>query len=170
MERRLAQVPADHGSSLSPPEIPSQRLAELLDDIVSGRAPNAGRFCGGCYHPLAPERAVCPHCRRPVIEEGSVDNIPAELVDAHRRRRSREALVVRSVAWVGLSVGVVLALLPLAFGGVHWWSVGAFFGLMGFFYLLSANLANSVGDAIGYRWGLAIFRRRWVEFKTRERG
>ncbi len=87
----------------------------------------------------------------------------------HRRRRRREGLVVRTIAWGGLTVGVIVALLPLAFGGVAWWNVFAFFGLLVFFYVLSANLANSLGDALGYRWGQAIVRREWARF-TRERG
>ena len=55
----------------------------------------------------------------------------------------------------------MLALIPLAFWGVTWWSVSLFFGLMFGFYLLSANLANTVGDAIGYRLGQAAFRKKW---------
>ena len=80
-----------------------------------------------------------------------------------RIRRRREGLVVRSVAWGGLTVGVTVALLPLAFAGVTWWSVALFFGLLAFFYLLSANLANSVGDALGWRWGQSVIRRRWAK-------
>jgi len=71
---------------------------------------------------------------------------------------------VRAVAWGGLSIGVIVALLPLAFGDVAWWSVGAFFGLLVLFYLLSANLANSLGDWLGYRWGQATVRREWARF------
>jgi hypothetical protein len=29
------------------------------------------------------------------------------------------------------------------------------------FYLLSANLANTLGDALGYRMGQAAFRKKW---------
>jgi hypothetical protein len=65
---------------------------------------------------------------------------------------------------VGLTIGVAVALVPLAFGGVHWWTVTAFFGLLVLFYLLSANLANSLGDAAGYAWGQAIIRKRWDRF------
>jgi len=75
---------------------------------------------------------------------------------------------VRAIAWGGLTVGVIVALLPLAFANVSWWSVLAFFGLLAFFYLLSANLANSLGDALGYRWGQALVRREWARF-VRER-
>jgi len=82
----------------------------------------------------------------------------------YRLQRSREGLVVRTVAWAGLTIGVVVALLPIALGDVTWWSVGAFFALLLLFYLLSANLANSVGDALGYRWGQSLLRKRWQRF------
>lgn len=85
-------------------------------------------------------------------------------------RRGREGTAVRTVAWVGLSIGVVVALLPLAFANVTTWTVLAFFGLLAFFYLLSANLANSVGDAVGYAWGRSLFRKRWDRFVARRDG
>ncbi len=142
----------------------SPRLAALLDEVLAGRAPAAGRFCGYCYHPLAAERETCPHCGRGTAARPPASSIPAAVVEMHRIRRSREGLVVRSVAWGGLTLGVVLALLPLAFGGVSWWTVLGFFGIMAGFYLLSANLANSLGDALGYRWGQSIVHRRWARF------
>ncbi len=86
----------------------------------------------------------------------------------YRRQRSREAWVVRGTAWAGLILGVVLGLLPLAISGVTWWTVFAFFGTMALFYIGSANLANSVGDAVGYRWGQSELHRRWKAF-IRER-
>jgi hypothetical protein len=144
----------------------SGRLLALMDDIMAGRAPNAGRFCGYCYHLLGPERAVCPHCGRAVAAFPAVDVLPEEVLEMHRRRRSREGTVVRSIAWGGLTIGVIVALLPLALAGVTWWSVTLFFGLLVFFYVLSANLANWLGDAIGYRWGQAIVRRRWERFRA----
>ncbi len=82
----------------------------------------------------------------------------------YRKAHSREGIVVRSIAWGGLTIGVCLSLVPIAFGGVHWWSIFGFFGLLIFFYLLSANLANSVGDALGYAWGQSILRTRWDRF------
>jgi len=136
----------------------------LIDDILAGSAPNAGRFCGYCYHPLAPARRRCPHCERDPAETPAVAAIPREVIEMYRLQRSREGLVVRTMAWSGLTVGVVVALLPIAFGDVTWWSVSAFFGLLLVFYLLSANLANTVGDALGYRWGQSLLRRRWETF------
>lgn len=139
----------------------SDRLAELLDDMLAGRAPNAGRFCGNCYHPLSGQRESCSHCGIAVSGATPVDAVPRDVIDAHRLRRGREGLVVRTFAWVGLTIGVIVALLPLILYDVQWWTFVAFFVLMFSFYVASANLANWIGDALGYRWGQAIFRRRW---------
>jgi hypothetical protein len=149
------------GAASAEGEIVSERLVAWLDEVLAGRAPNTGRFCGNCYHPLQPEHTACLHCDARVADIPAVASVPTEIIEAHRRRRGREGAVVRTIAWTGLTIGVTLALVPLAFGGVAWWTVSLFFGLMVFFYLLSANLANSLGDALGYRWGLAIFRRAW---------
>ena len=144
-------------------EIISARLVAWLDAVLAGRAPNAGRFCGNCYHPRQAKDDDCPHCGTSAAGAGTVESVPLEIIEAHRRRRGREGAVVRSIAWVGLTIGVVLALVPLAFAGVTWWTLTAFFGLLIFFYIFSANVANSLGDAWGYRWGLAIFRRAWEQ-------
>jgi hypothetical protein len=143
-------------------EVLSERLVLLLDDVLAGRAPNAGKFCGYCYHPASAHRDLCSHCGRSPAEYPSAESLPGELLEMERLRRGREGLVVRSVAWGGLTIGVVVALLPLALAGVTWWSAALFFGLLLFFYVLSANLANSVGDALGWRWGQSIIRRRWA--------
>lgn len=139
----------------------SERLAELLDDMLSGRAPNAGRFCGNCYHPLAAKREVCPYCGIAVASVPTVEAVPREIIEAHRLRRGREGLVVRMFAWTGLTLGVIVALLPLILFDVRWWTFALFFVLMFSFYVASANLANWIGDAIGYRWGQATFKQRW---------
>jgi hypothetical protein len=162
--------PAAVAGGTADDSIISERLADLLDDMLAGRAPNAGRFCGNCYHPLAPERDVCPHCGTAVAERPTVAAVPKEVIAAFRLRRGREGLVVRTFAWVGLSIGVIVALLPLALIGVAWWTFVSFFGLLLFFYLLSANLANSVGDSLGYRWGQAVFNRHWRRFVARRDG
>jgi hypothetical protein len=146
------------------PEIFSERLLVLLDDIQSGAAPNAGRFCGYCYHPLSPERESCPHCGRAINQWRPAVAVPKPVLEMHRRRRGKEGLVVRTVAWGGLTIGVIVALLPFVVGDVTLWTVLAFFGLLFGFYVLSANLANSIGDALGYRWGQAIVRREWEQF------
>lgn len=160
----MVRIPTQERAAADERAIISDRLAELLDDMLAGSAPNAGRFCGNCYHPLSAEREACTHCGTRVAERVTVAAVPAEVIEAFRLRRGREGLVVRTFAWTGLTIGVIVALLPLAIAGVTWWSFTGFFVLMFGFYLLSANLANSVGDELGYRWGTAIFRGRWERF------
>jgi hypothetical protein len=155
---------ATHFGAESSREVFSERLLVLLDDVLAGQAPNAGRFCGYCYHPLSPERESCPHCGLASAEWPAVANVPRPVLEMHRRRRGREGLVVRAIAWGGLTVGVIVALLPFVFADVTWWSVIAFFALLFGFYVLSANVANSVGDALGYRWGQSLTRREWARF------
>jgi rRNA maturation protein Nop10 len=151
-------------------DIFSERLTGLLDDVLEGRAPNAGRFCARCYHPLTGEAPTCPHCGAATVTEPPVARIPDEVFAMYRAQRSREGLVVRSIAWGGLTAGVILGLMPLAFYNVTWWSVVAFFGIMALFYVGSANLANSIGDSLGYRWGQSELRRRWTAFQRGREG
>ena len=138
--------------------------------MLAGRAPNAGRFCGYCYNPLAAERDACPYCGRSTGEWAAVTRIPSEVIEMYAKGHSREGMVVRTVAWGGLSVGVVVALLPLVFASATWWAILSFFGILFGFYILAANLANSVGDALGYRWGRSIMRRRWERFAAEREG
>lgn len=166
VERRATAETGAHAEDGD--EVLSPRLRELIEDILEGRAPNAGEFCGNCYHPLAQDAAVCPHCGRRKGEPSSVESIPMQVIDMHRRRRSREGLAVRSIAWGGLTIGVIVALLPFVFGDVTLLTVVLFFGLLIFFYIGSANVANSLGDSLGYRWGRSDFERRWHAF-TRDR-
>ncbi len=147
-----------------PDEILSQRLRDLLEDVLEGRAPNAGRFCGNCYHPVAREEETCRHCSASSADVGTVEAVPLEVIEMHRQRRSKEGLVVRTIAWGGLTIGVTVSLLPFVFGDVTVLTAVAFFGLLLVFYIGSANLANSVGDALGYRWGRSLFEKRWRDF------
>ncbi len=135
-----------------------------MEDILQGRSPNAGRFCGHCYHPLTPERDRCPHCEGSTAERPAASRIPDEVIGMYRARRSRAAWAVWSFAWGGLTGGVIVAVLPLIFFGATTWAIIGFIALLAFFYLLSANLANSVGDALGYHWGESLARKRWERF------
>lgn len=161
--------PTAHGASVESEddgEILSQRLRDLIEDILEVRAPNAGDFCGNCYHPLSKASDACAHCGLTANDVAPVQAIPAPIIEAHRRRRGREGLVVRSLAWGGLTVGVTVALLPFVFGDVTTLTAVLFFGLLVVFYIGSANLANSVGDSLGYRWGRSLFERQWRDFVT----
>ena len=148
----------------APRSIFSERLQALMADIMAGNAPNAGRFCGYCYSPLIGETDTCDHCRRASRDRPPARRVPDEVLAMYRAQRSREGWAVRSIAYGGLLAGIVLGLLPIAFSDAAWWGVVAFFVILGFFYVAAANLANTVGDAVGYRWGQSLLQRRWEEF------
>jgi len=153
-----------------PRSIFSERLQALMAEILAGNAPNAGRFCGYCYHPLAKETQRCDHCGRSTAHWPPAQRIPTEVLTMFRAQRSREGWAVRSIAYGGLLAGIVLGLLPIALFDVHWWTALALFAIIGLFYVAAANLANSVGDALGYRWGQAELRRRWERFERKRDG
>ncbi len=154
-----------------PRSIFSERLQSLMAEVLAGNAPNAGRFCGYCYNPLAKRAAVCDHCGRSATDWPPVRRIPDEVLAIFRGQRSREGWAVRGIAYGGLLMGVALGLLPIALFEATWWSIVALFAILGFFYVAAANVANSLGDALGYRWGQRLLRGRWQAFvATRDAG
>ena len=121
--------------------------------------------------PLAKEAPQCSHCGASVQDMAPVRRVPGEVFAILRAQRARESWVVRGMAYGGLLAGIVLGLLPIAFADVSLWTAVALFAIIIFFYLLSANLANSVGDSLGYRWGQREAKRRWQRFVAeRQRG
>jgi len=156
-----SDLPAAEGSSIF-----SARLEALVAEIMAARAPNAGRFCGRCYNPLSPDQHTCSHCDTEASTHAPVEQIPSEVIDMVRAKRRREAVVVRSIAYAGLAVALVLALLLLVFLP-FWWGFVAFFSVVAVGYIAAANVANWLGDAIGYRWGQRVLDKRWQEFVER---
>ncbi|HXG35601.1 MAG TPA: hypothetical protein VNL15_01385 [Dehalococcoidia bacterium] len=155
MMERVLEREAEERPVLSP------RLQEFLAEVLAGRAPNAGRFCGDCYSPLAASTETCYYCQTSTKDKPTITRVPAEVFAILRAQRSREGWVVRGIAYGGLLAGIILGLLPIAFADVQLWTGVALFAIIIFFYLLAANLANSLGDALGYRWGQAAARRKW---------
>ena len=72
----------------------SERLSTILEDMVKGEAPNAGRFCGNCYTPIDPQRLQCAQCGQPVEKRPPVQRVPDEVLLMCRSKRRRESLVV----------------------------------------------------------------------------
>jgi hypothetical protein len=145
----------------------SARLQALLVDILRGQAPNAGRFCGNCYNPLAPEKAPkeeCGHCGLGTTQRSPVRQIPPEVFAMVRAQRLREAIPVRSLAWGGLAAGLSLALFLMVVLP-FWWNVGVSTVTFVVSYVAAANIANSLGDAWGYRWGQRELEKRWRAFQ-----
>ena len=157
--------PAADEAASAPERAPifSARLQALLEDILRGQAPNAGRFCDNCYNPLADDAEQCGHCGLSAAERPPVRRIPPEVFAMFRAQRFREAIQVRSLAWGGLAAGLSLALFLMVVLP-FWWNVGASVVAFGASYVAAANIANSVGDAIGYRWGQRVLERRWGAF------
>ena len=138
-----------------------------MDDILRGLAPNAGRFCGNCYNPLVNDAAQCDHCGLSTAKPAPAQQIPREVFAMFRAQRLREAIPVRSLAWGGLAAGLSLALFLMVVLP-FWWNVGASVVAFAASYVAAANIANWLGDALGYRWGQRVLEERWGEF-VRER-
>jgi hypothetical protein len=154
------------GEAASPSErapIVSERLQTLLEDILRAQAPNAGRFCGNCYNPLVDDAEECGHCGLSTAERPPVGQIPPEVFAMFRAQRLREAIPVRSLAWGGLAAGLSLALFLMVVLP-FWWNVAASVATFVITYVAAANIANSLGDAIGYRWGQRVLEKRWQAF------
>jgi len=158
--------PAGGGAASAPERAPifSARLQALLEDILRAQAPNAGRFCGNCYNPLADDAEECGHCGLSTARRPPVRHIPPEVFAMLRAQRLREAIPVRSMAWGGLAAGLSLALFLMVVLP-FWWNVGASVVAFGASYVAAANIANSLGDAIGYRWGQRVLEKRWQAFQ-----
>lgn len=144
----------------------SPRLEAFLTQVIDGQAPHSGRFCGYCYNPLPKGEPPCPHCGRSSQRWPVVDRVPDEVIAMFRAKVRREGLVVRFTFYGIMTLGIVLiavvtGLLPF------WWQIGTFLLGLGVTYILSANVANLMGDAVGYRWGQRTLTRRWRQFVAR---
>ncbi len=93
----------------------SERLTVILEDMIKGEAPNAGRFCGNCYTPIDPQRTQCVHCSRPVKERPPVQRVPDGVLVMFRIKRSRESLIVNSFAYAGLLLAVIIFIVSFSF-------------------------------------------------------
>ncbi len=154
------------GEAASAPErapVFSARLQALLADILRAQAPNAGRFCANCYNPLADDAEQCGHCGLSTAQRPPVRHIPPEVFAMFRAQRLREAIPVRSLAWGGLAAGLSLALFLMVVLP-FWWNVGVSTVAFGISYVAAANIANWLGDALGYRWGQRALDKRWQAF------
>jgi len=78
----------------------------------------------------------------------------------------REGLVVRTTFYTVLTLGILLSALAIGYFS-FWWRILVFLLGLGLTYILSANIANIIGELVGYRWGQRILTRRWQEFIAR---
>ena len=151
----------------------SERLSTILDDMVRGEAPNAGRFCGHCYTPIDPSRVECAHCGQPVEKRPPVQRVPDEVLLMFARKRRRESLVVNSFAYAGLLLAVVIFI--VAFSFIFFYTTGnRFFILMVvnivLLFVLSRVLAGLlggfIGDEVGFRYARGKLAEEWATYEA----
>ena len=147
----------------------SERLEELLVAITRGESPNAGRFCGHCYHPLGPETPLCPHCGTEAAERAPVEAVPQQIVEMLRAQRRIESRIVNAFAYLGLIIAIVGGL-ALVLGIPYFWSnliaatiAYAVILLVGG-RLLAGVVGGYYGDRIGYERARRALRERWAEW------
>ncbi len=159
-----AEIPPDGVPLFSP------RLDEFLDAIRRGEAPNAGRFCGYCFTPLA-ERDTCSHCGRATKDTPPVDRVPVEVLEMYRALRRRESLVVNSFAYLGLTIGVGLFVAMVAVAVFYlnaaWWflTLSIVVLLVGG-RVLAGILGGIVGDNLGYRYARRKLAEDWAAYEA----
>jgi hypothetical protein len=146
----------------------SDRLTNVLETVLQGEAPNAGRFCGYCYTPLDAQRSACPHCGRAVSERPPVEKIPVEVYEMFQRMRRRESLVVNSFAYLGLLLGVFIFIgifyIVFTNGGNIWWYVVDIVLLFVLARALAGLLGGFVGDELGFRYARRRLAEDWQSY------
>ncbi len=158
--------------TLPPDGVPlfSPRLDEILDGIRNGEIPNAGRFCGYCFTPVA-ERDVCPHCGRSAADAPPAASIPDEVLAMYAGLRRRESLVVNAFAYLGLTIGVALFVLMVAIAVFYldqawWFLVLSMVALLVGGRVLAGLLGGIVGDSLGYRYARGKLAEDWAAYEA----
>ena len=154
----------------------SERLEEHLVAVMRGAVPNAGRFCGHCYHPLGDRTKGCAHCGTRTAERRPVQRVPDEVVEMLRRQRKTESRIVNGFAYLGLTLAVLggLALVlgvPFLRANVIWATVTYALVLIVGGRVLAGVLGGYYGDRIGYERARRALLEAWREWVVaRERG
>jgi hypothetical protein len=147
----------------------SPRLDEVLGLMVSGEAPNAGRFCGHCYTPMSKTADQCPYCATAVAALAPLDRLPPEIIDLYKRMRKRESLIVNSFAFAGLFLGVLLFMILVAVAvylmDQSLWMLGfATVVLLVGGRVFAGILGGWIGDNVGYEYAQKKLALEWHEF------
>jgi hypothetical protein len=154
------------GQANPPREVFSARLREFLDQLQEGTTPNYGSFCSFCYNPLPEGYARCDHCGQSV-DRAPLTSIPQEVLDMHRRKLKRESVVVNSLAYVGLALGLAIFLGMVAINVLYMEKALWFFILATFVFLVGSRLlagifGGVIGDEIGYRYANKHLAEDWA--------
>ena len=147
----------------------SERLEEHLVGFTRGELPNRGRFCGNCYHPLAGDTEVCPHCDDDTGSRAPVDRVPEEIIEALRRQRSTEARWVNGFAYLGLLIAVVggislVLAIPFFKDNLIWATIAYGLILLIGGRGLAGVLGGYFGDRIGYERARRATVAAWEEW------
>ena len=147
----------------------SERLEAHLVAVTRGEAPNAGRFCGHCYHPLGDRTKGCSHCGTLTADRRPVQRVPDVVVEMLRRQRKTESRIVNGFAYLGLTLAVVGGLglvlgVPFLRANLIWATVVYALVLIVGGRVLAGALGGYYGDRIGYERGRRAVRERWGEW------
>lgn len=148
----------------------SQTLEDHIVAVSRGQAPNAGRFCGNCYTPIARDTEMCAHCRNDVrTGRKPVAAVPSELLDILRVQRAIESRWVNGFAYLGLVIAAVTGIsivlwVPFFRDSLIWATV--FYGvyLLVTMRVLPAILGGYYGDRIGFEKAREKTREAWAEW------
>jgi hypothetical protein len=147
----------------------SPRTDELITSMFAGETPNVGRFCGYCYTPMKKRSDTCSYCGRHEGEYGTVNAIPSDFLQLHRRMRKRESLIVNSFAFLGLGIGLLLfivlvALAVLRYDQSLWMLVAATAVFIVGGRVFAGILGGWLGDSIGYDYAQRKLAEEWAEY------
>ena len=153
----------------------SPRLDEVLGLMISGEAPNAGRFCGNCYTPMSKTADHCPYCATSVAAVPVLDRLPREIIDLYKRMRKRESLIVNSFAFAGLFLGVLLFMILVA---IAVYLMDQSLVMLGFATVVllvggrvfAGILGGWIGDNVGYEYAQKKLALEWHEFDRARSG
>ncbi len=150
----------------------SQSLEDHIVAVSRGTQPNAGRFCGNCYTPIARDTEMCPHCREDTRSgRAPLDAVPSEMLEILRKQRAIESKWVNGFAYLGIIIAAVTGIaivlwVPFFRDRLIWATL--FYGV----YLLigsrvlPAILGGYYGDRIGFEKARAETRAAWAEWVT----
>lgn len=153
----------------------SPRLDEVMAAMIKGEAPNAGRFCGHCYTPVAKSAEACAYCGRSIRECPTIERLPRELFELYRRMRRRESLIVNSFAFAGLAIALVLfigvvALAVYRFDQSLWVLALALVVLVVGGRAFAGILGGWIGDSIGYEYAQKKLAVEWETYAAERAG
>jgi hypothetical protein len=152
----------------------SARLDAFLDQLAEGETPNAGSFCSFCYNPIPPGFERCDHCGQDLQDRPAATSVPADIIEMHKRKLRRESLVVNSLAYLGLALGLALFLGMVAINVLYLDKAFWFFILSTVIFLVASRLlagilGGVIGDELGYRYANRRLSEDWAEHvATRE--